>query len=286
MMKKNEIRLRLNRLAGGSRNVEDLNRIFNWLRFRSHGDPTIADIGHFAAHQDQRNQGIIWKRAADIFHNARLFLSLVHAERTGRSWFDMPIPQVERSLLASLTLIGPDLVRSDTRISFSRAKRCIRSIAEKMRTRGNKLTDEEQSIFDYLIRRMSPEPVFSQDELLESFLRVLGKEHLLEPDMVPALRGQSDFLAVYVLSIMHLCEIDVGSSDAARLVVGVQDDGRLVGAAEMENVAANVGIGTPLFTTNLRAETWVVFPEEKEAGRFFTFTHPLELDSDCRLREI
>lgn len=288
-MKKDEITLRLQRVLNGSRNVEDLNRIFNWLRFRSHGEQAIKEIGDFAAHQERRDQGITWKRASDIFHNARLFLGVVEADQKGQH-LELTKEQFGRSLRASLELLGPAEIKNGTGFGMKKARQLVASVVAKAGTKSSPpATAEENRVVDYAARRFSPEPVLTQESLIASLSAVLTKEHLIEPGDRPRLEAQSDYITVYAISIMHLCEVDLGGGDTGILEAGVTPEGLLILGARMDKVLASqpsLGMGTPLFTTSCRAEDWCERSPDAPWGSTFTWSSPLELSPEGRLAEM
>lgn len=281
-MKNEEIRLRVRRLLNDSRNVEDLNRLFNWLRFRSRGDKTIKEVGDFAAHQDKRDQGITWKRAGDIFHNARMFMTLVESDKSGKP-IVVSRKQMLRSLNASLELLGPAKVKQEAGIGFGAAKKLV---AAAVQTEPPNWSDPQHHLIAYLMRRFSPEPVFKQEGLLASLENVLLKEGLMESGDREGLQNQSDFVAVYVISLMHLCEVDLGDGETGILETSVDPDGLIGIGAQMDNVIGSLGIGTPLFETTCKAVDWLEVDADAPWGTHFTVSCPLELGANGRLSEL
>ena len=64
---------RVTRLLRGERRVTDLDRLFADLRMLKPGRTSVQEIGHFAAHRDERDSGISLGRANDIQTSARLW---------------------------------------------------------------------------------------------------------------------------------------------------------------------------------------------------------------------
>jgi hypothetical protein len=288
MMKKEEVRLRLHRVLSGSRNVEHLNRLFNWLRFRSHGWRTIKEIGDFAAHQEKRDQGISWKRAKDIFFNARLFLTAIRLDNNADR---VSLEDFHAALFASLDLIGPQRIKRDLGMGFEKARKILQAAVKKSADAKGLVKaswgPDEKRVVQYVQSRFSPAPVFDQVQLFDALSKVLLKEKLIETADLPRLEAQMGFIAMYVVSLMHLCELDLGSAGTITLRAAYSPQKhRIEIAAAMPNVVGKVEIATPLFATDCCAEDWCDPDCGADFDQFFTWNEPIELDEMGRLREM
>jgi hypothetical protein len=67
MVRDQELRTRVERLLAGDIRPEDFSRLFLWLRSRSYGAASIKEIGHFEAHPDERDSGLVTDDARDFF---------------------------------------------------------------------------------------------------------------------------------------------------------------------------------------------------------------------------
>jgi hypothetical protein len=285
-MKKDEIQLRFERVLSGGRKSEDLTKIFSFLRANSHGIECIREVGHFAAHQEGlRNQGITWKRAGHIFHNARFFIALNNLKKP-REHLIMHKRQYALSINASLELIGPSRIRQTFQLSMEKARKVLASAIEKKiladEGRPQVFSDQEIELLRFVSARFISEPVFTQEILMESLFKVAVKERLMEPRHKPRLLAQSDFIAVYVISIMHSIEVEIGAGGKILLVASVSN-GLLNVAARMENVLDMVSIGTPMFMTSCKAAEWADLTGNTDMSRVFAWSVPLELDDVGRL---
>jgi hypothetical protein len=66
-------RRRVARLLRDDHRVTDLDRLYADLRLSRPSRPSVQEIGHFAAHRDERDTGISLARANDIQTSARLW---------------------------------------------------------------------------------------------------------------------------------------------------------------------------------------------------------------------
>ena len=66
-------RRRVVRLLRGERPVSDMERLFSDLRMMKPGRASVREVGHFAAHREERDSGISLERANDIQTSARLW---------------------------------------------------------------------------------------------------------------------------------------------------------------------------------------------------------------------
>jgi hypothetical protein len=76
-MRLQDHKLRVERLLRGDRHVADLDRLFADLRLMKPGRASVQEIGHFAAHREERSSGISLLRAKDIQTSAKLWYSQI-----------------------------------------------------------------------------------------------------------------------------------------------------------------------------------------------------------------
>jgi hypothetical protein len=68
------------RMLAGEFNPEGLDRLLTNLRFKSYGAASLAEVGHFLAHNDERDKGPITQEARDFFAVMRFHLPVLGAE--------------------------------------------------------------------------------------------------------------------------------------------------------------------------------------------------------------
>lgn len=286
-MNKDGVRVRVERLLNGRRNPDDLNRLFVFLRSRSHGERPVKEVGDFAAHHDRRDRGISWKRAGEIHHASRLFFGL--QLRKQDEPYETTREQYARSMRAILELLGPALIKRDLKLSMKQAHRTLSSGLDKIealaKSQPATLSAREKTVMDYIHRRFRVEPVFSQADLIRSLFTAMRKEGLITAEERPKLEVQAGFIATYVISLMHQCEVDLGNGETGTIAAGVGSDGCLV-AAISSLAHPKVQVGAALFDTECHYSEWCDPTIDADFSRVFTWTKPLELDESGRLTEM
>lgn len=285
-MNKQGARVRIQRLIAGARYPDDLTRIFIYLRSRSHGERLVKEIGNFSSHHDRRDQGMSWRRAGNIHHSAKLFLQMAIRERGGT--VTIKREQYERSMLATLDLIGPSLIRKGLRMTMKQVERTLASALAKMAVTGNAevfLTKAELLVLNFLHHRFRTMPAFSGADLVEGLIAAMTKEELLTASEQEQLRQQAGYISTYAISLMHHCELDLGLGDIGTLQAGVGEDGNLC-VALCSQSTPQLEVTATIFETGCDPRDWCSPDCEADFTRRFTFVSELDLDERGRLREL
>lgn len=302
-MRRSDLEARVKRLCSGDRRIEDLNRIFAWLRFRSGVPATLSEVGHFAAHPDIRVKGVTFARASDLFQSSRLWIRSLNFSSLGQQ--DIYDDKTHRAgIEARLRLYGPERVRKELGVGFEMARKSLKSGLDKLAMRSSlkiiPINEEEWRILNFLVTRFQYEYLFSDDILLHDLETALKGEKLMGESA--SLAAHRDFIGLYTASIMHLAEIRLENGINGHLRAGYDNDGLLCVslAAPMTSVPFienNLQVSCTIFRTGVKLSRYcdvndlpdqgVFSPEEPYySTRSATWASPIEVDDSGRISVI
>jgi hypothetical protein len=279
-MKPAELRQRVARYLRGDRRVEDLDRIFLGLRDRSYGLASIREIGDFVAHRHEREKGPVTDKVRDIQ------LSLESWLKQGEGRF----PD-----LAAATRIGAANLRTATdaqltaRLGLKRdvVKSVLGLAIKKMeREQFQKVTQLEQTVFNYLAGAFVWNPAFTDEEIAEDLATVLIKAGALLKDEREAFDANCAFLALYVTALMHDSTLVMEDGSSFELVAGfANDQNRLEVKARIELAGWGKPVTAPVcvFWTKLIGSEHC---SDDLAATPGTWSGPIEIDPSGRLARL
>lgn len=212
---------RLARLMRGDRRSDDLDRLFLALRERASARPSVREIGDFVAHRDRREKGPVTQRARDIFTSFQSWLRI--------SVMRQPFTLDDVRKVAEANLRNATEEQLHARLGLKRAvaKSVLRQALNKV-AKGSEPTARERRTVDYLGGAFIWNPAFTDGEVVEDLLQVLGEGGLVRKADQAAFRALSDFIALYVVTLMHGSAVLLDNGDRAELVAGfANDQGRL-----------------------------------------------------------
>jgi hypothetical protein len=224
MVTRNEARIRAVRLIKDYGPIaEDLDRLFLWLRQQPMVRLSIRDVGDFVAHSDERNRGLALSHARALYDTNSYHYNMQN---------DLPVSRDELidQMRAAQLLGPPDILRERVNLSSDEARDVLATIIPKLETNPDgelqfrpQLSERERNLYDYYRGLLAWRPAYDEDSLIDDFVFVLRHHGLVEEDEEDALRQQGGFLAMYVLTRMHLAVLDFGANkQKIKLHVGLQ----------------------------------------------------------------
>jgi hypothetical protein len=244
------------------------------MREETGGSGIVTEIGHFLAHPKGRTQGIATREIRDIIlflkFRTRLERSLILPSSVPTS-----LPDVLRGNLRRMR--GSTLKRK-TGVTPRRAKDVLEQILSRMTPSSHGAlrkptlqTDEEFAVFMCVGNNMKGGPLFTDDDLLKDFKKVAIEIGVIKKSEEARLAAVRPAMALFALTAMHNCEIDLGDKTSAIIAISTDDSGNL-GAFAVAEVLSEHHVGGPsrvaawLFATSLPASTYCepgVVPTER-----------------------
>lgn len=241
-------RRRVTRLLRGERRVTDLDRLFADLRMLKPGRSSVQEIGHFAVHRDERDNGISLSRANDIQTSARLWQqqfdgrtpSVDDLREAGRANFNiMPEPRLRERLGIS---------KQTAQQSFNKA---IRKFAA-----GRPLKAREQEVLKVIGLSMMWQFALDDQTLCTDFADLLVMEGALAESAQAQFESAYQFISLYALSIMHGARLRMADGETTQLRLASSDSGllRIKAQIPVTDIPMPITTSVPLFETALSAE--------------------------------
>lgn len=258
------VRARVERMLKGDYRVEDLTRIFLWMRTRSYGRQTVREVGDFVAHADERTKGIGTDATRDFF--AALRHSVPNLGKSN-NLSDFP-PSFRDAIVANFRLLDPEIVRRDTGLGKRAAALALASFLRDLHQlpSGNlsatKITSHEFKLVECLSQYIVSKPAFTDVGLFADLSTVLQKEQLLKPDEAAAFAKAMPFTSLFAMTSMHQCAIVLEDGQRSKLSLYYSSEGntRRLGISAAAVLTASNGsdltISGPFFGSSLEATEW------------------------------
>lgn len=255
---------RVQRLLTGAFRQDDLMGLFLYARDRCDGRESVAEIGHFVAHHNERDKGIITRATREWFAAARF-----HGSRF-EAGIDEPLdgkrlPAATRDYLKIATsYVSPKDIRKETGLNQSSAKKIANDLADSLIENPDGTlaltafcTNKEIELFKCLISRIVVRPAFESNRLVDDFIATLKSNSLITKEELRSSRSQiSDIVQLYAVSCMHNCVIAVDKNTKCTLKASPSADGIHVTAAVpvFNQNKAPISFAISIFTADLDAE--------------------------------
>ncbi|WP_439471219.1 hypothetical protein [Brevundimonas sp.] len=223
-----EMQRRVEALLDGTLDTRNLDRIFSWLRFRTHGHRLVRDVGDFAFHFTDRDQGKTVE-GARLMSDALMtlpwtFWRLGHMAAPSASAGD-----VRRATVAGLEIKTDEWCRARFQMPKVRAQKTLNAALKKLVGLVNgtfqvseSLRPRELLVIRTLVQDV-PDYLFSDKRLAKEFAVVLMRNGLISEnkfDDVVALEG---LLGVFTIEKMHNRRLAFGSGEAVPLYTSLYD---------------------------------------------------------------
>ena len=264
-------RRRVARLLRGERKIFDLHSLFSDLRMHQPGRASVQEIGHFAAHRDERDAGISLARAVDIQTSARLW----HKQHDGI----MPdAAHLEEAGRANLRIMADERIRERLRISRQTAKQSFNKALRKFEAR-RPLKQREGEVLKVFGLSMMWQFSFSDKVLLPDFQDLLVEEGSLAVDDMPGFGSASTYITLYALNIMHGARLKLADGKMAQLRVAASEEGgllRIKAEIPVSDTPKPITTSVPSFETTLMASDHC----DPELLNGFAEPIPAEIDGD------
>lgn len=241
-------RRRVTRLLRGERHVTDLDRLFADLRMLKPGRSSVQEIGHFAAHRDERDSGISLSRANDIQTSARLW----------QQQFDGRTPSVDdlrEAGRANFNIMPEPRLRERLGISKQTAQQSFNKAIRKFEA-CRPLKAREQEVLKVFGLSMMWQFALDDQTLCTDFADLLVMEGALADSARAEFERAYQFISLYALSIMHGSRLRMSDGDTTQLRLASSDSGflRIKAQIPVTDTPKPITTSVPLFETALSAD--------------------------------
>ncbi len=261
-MAKADMRARVERLIHGDFRPEDISTLFLYLRARSRGRETVAEIGDFFAHRDEKIKGITTVRVRDWFTYMR-FAVLTPNQQVPINKLPENFPKV---LWASFRLTRDQVLMQDTGLKRRKVEKLLPGIIKKLRpnstgglTAETLTSTNELAIVNCLTKYIrGPNQAFSEDRLFKEFQDALLVNGLLEQPETKQFANLRRAVSLSAITAMHLTEVVLGDGTRARLSAAADCGHGTLGMNALATVhnprVGDVGLGGAFYITSMPAD--------------------------------
>jgi hypothetical protein len=292
MIREKELRARVQRLIAGDIRLDDFSRLFQWLRFRSYGAASIKEIGHFEAHSDERDTGLVTDDARDFFQLIRLrapnWNAPIDLSTAPEGFPDLMLRSFER--------IDSPTIKAKTNLKRKTAASALKSALTKFLYKEGRwyiqsaLLPMEFDCIKFTAGTLVSRPIFTEDSLFRDFSFVLQKNNLIETKEQKLLDRVKAPLALYALSRMHGVELKLADDWKGNLRAGVGTSAKTVlyvnvSAPIPANLvgASAIIFATPIYSTGLQASEWCTAELMGLLDNGHLWSGPIEINKDMKL---
>ena len=243
-------RRRVARLLRGERRVSDMERLFSDLRMMKPGHSSVREVGHFAAHREERDSGISLKRANDIQTSARLW----------QKQFDGVPPDADHlkeAGRANLNIMPDNRIREKLGISRQTAEQTFAKALRKFAA-DRHLKPREAQVLKVFGLSMMWQFALDDHTLSSDFTDLLVFEGALPEPERANFEGVSQFVTLYALSIMHGTRLKMVDGATTRLRLAESEETgclRIKADIPVSGGPKPITSSVPLFETSLAAAT-------------------------------
>lgn len=228
-------RARVERLLRGVFRPDDLTGLFLYARDHCDGREPVADIGHFVAHHDKRDKGIVTRSTREWFAVARFHVSRFGPNGKPLESNKMP-PATPDYFKIAVNRIDAKLIREKTGMRRSDAHKLMNEVVERL-TQGadgtwalpSDVTKLEVSLIQCVSSVMVVKPAFEADRLCDDFIATLKSNGLITKEELSEHREALRALVqLYALATMHNCVVQIGDGTTTQLKVKPGPDAKQI----------------------------------------------------------
>ncbi|MDK8462745.1 hypothetical protein [Marinobacter sp. SS13-12] len=273
----------IDKIEAGDFNENDIDNIFMKLRAYASGHKVFREIADFVAHNDNRNKGLANQALETMYLRMRFFLEYNSPKKTLDLSQPFPI-WIKRLMIFQVEKCEEEVLKERFNVTASRLKSRIENgfKSDKKENiaqyKDGKLSEKTFEAIQHVMSFISGNAAFTQDQLIQEFVGVLGSNHLrFEPDVIFSL---SDKITLCTLLLFHQSEFDIRSHKKAHCEIAAEKSfishnvqfvdvqgnpvehhetfGTLsvLGTVTVKNDEKDLGISHCVMSTNLDVESW------------------------------
>lgn len=243
-------RVRVERILRGDFRPDDLISLLLFARDHCDGRETVAEIGHFVAHQTERNKGIVTRSTREWFALARYFMA-GFGPNGSRNLDASRLPaSAQEYFRSAVTRIGGKLLREKTGIPGSRADKILQDLAARLDQNSDgtwmlprECSPDEIALVNCISSYMVVRPAFSSQRLRDEFVDTLKSNGLITKDEIREYREEIGTLVqLLAIAVMHKCRVLLSDGLTTTLEASLN---KHVGAVEILASVPNAVPGMP-----------------------------------------
>ncbi|WP_292055531.1 hypothetical protein [Martelella sp.] len=251
----------MERLLNGEFRPDDLTGLFLYARDHCDGRETVAEIGHFVAHHNERDKGITTRCTREWFASTRYLVPAFFEDGSGGlDASRLPSTAVEYFRIA-VNRVGPATIKKGTGLKPGQANKILQDVIGRMSQNGdstwrlpNDLKEIETSLLNCVSSTFVSKSAFEEERLVEEFIATLKSNGLVTNDEVREKRATlATLIPLYAVSAMHNCLVQIGDGTTTQLKGSASLDGIQVSASVplAAKDGGDIFLVSPMFRTGL-----------------------------------
>ena len=285
------LRTRIERLLRGDFRPDDLSTLILYARQHSDGRECIREIGHFIAHQDKRERGIVSETTRDWYFAVQF---AIPAMRGGFDWRRLP-EEFPAFLQATVRRAPTTFFKNTLHITRAEAWRRLPSIIKKFIRNGDSTLSlspshsrDELRLIQVLATQLVAAPAFTGDQLFNEFAAIMRSNGLLHKNEEREFRELSPLISLFAISKMHWSKVKITETISLPLLAHKHPSTEGMGVtcpipSPHMIPGSMIFISSAMFSTNLSYEKYCS-PELVATEQWDDFA--LEIDREGRLARL
>lgn len=220
-----EARIRLVRLMSGAGRPDDVVRLFNLLRFKSHGASAFREVADFIAHCDDRTKGVVTDELRDAFDVLRFQAPSMGGPPL--NWQDLPA-DFKELMRRNFRRLDPLSIRERTGCARKQAKKTLDEALETLIARANgrifqqlPMNQMQASVLALCASTCVIKPAFTGDGLFKDFVFVMKRNGLITDGDKKNIVKTRDAVILTAVQYMHQATVVLEDGWNAVLSAGV-----------------------------------------------------------------
>jgi hypothetical protein len=298
-----EMRRRAERLLHGPFDKFDLSTLISFLRGKWYNRQCAREIGHFLAHPEDRDQGIVTERARAFFTVIRFSAPLMMGRGLGPVRFDPnSLPSLfPAAVKHTLDLLDPNTLRQRTGFRRKQAKPALASILSRLTPNpdgtlklAGPVRAEEARLLECLASTLVVKCAFTDKELLQDFWFLFVKEKLAREEDKQAFMKRGPAIVLFAICCMHQRTLLLDEQPTAILETNCSQNpenplavNAIANVPGLEKYVLNcpaVNFSAAMFSTTLVAKDHC--EEELIRDAHSGWNYPIELSQNLKLARL
>ncbi len=251
------IRARVLRMLGGDVQAADLRSVLADLRFKARTHPQVKEVGHFDAHRENKDNGLVRMRAHSMFTHIKFYASLSMFNENPLS-----SPMFRDGIVANFDVVDPILFRTTVGVGKKRARRHLNTaLAKLVQGKGGSwevtapLILVEEKMLNFLATTFASRAEFSDASLVAGLKSSLTGNDIFDPNELADIGRLKSPLALHTLTAMHGSTILFPDGTSARPAIRGGSGATLeIGAHTVIPIPKEPRINLALFATSVPTE--------------------------------
>ncbi len=255
-------RARVERLLRSEFRPDDLTGLFLYARDHCDGREPVADIGHFVAHHNERDRGIITRSTREWFAIARYHMSRFRPGGPHPLDANKLPPAAQHYFEIAVNRIDAKLIRDKTGLRRPDAHRFMLDLAGRLTRNSDETwalpkdcTSTELRLVECVSSVIVVRPAFEAGRLCDDFLATLKSNGLITHKEIRLHKDALKTLVqLYAVAAMHNCVVQIGDGTTVQLrsspSMGDKQINVLADVREAIPGYPNVAITSSIFTAH------------------------------------